>query len=336
MELTQAVRLASGKAVAGRPRRMMGEKEFWSLIDVMRGGVDPGAVRRLRDALTELSRPKVEAFHRRLVNQLHEPDRHSIASQPVRWVDDLSGDEPVIPLSDDTFLYLRAGIVAKGRTTYEAVLDDPSMLSHGPWDGCEDLLYLAEEVTGAPIDTVVSYETGPNTKHRPPPPPQREPLDQGPRPVVVLARDLTQPVHNIPGSGGLLPAIIYPPPRWLNPDLTLELTETFTRLVTVNGGLPGELGCQHLVVHIDLGESWHLQPEMTRPMPHELSLSGELVVQTTVGAPIDAVKAWTPAVQAEALAAATALALLATLPADHAARPHIRKLYDQGAQHQPT
>ena len=211
------------------------------------------------------------------------------------------------------------------------MLADPSVLSHGRWDGCEDLLYLAEEVTGAPIDTAASYETGSNTKHWPPPPqPQRAPWDQGPRPVVVLARDLTQPIHSIPGTGGLLP-VIYPPPRWLNPDLMFELTATFARLVTLNGDLPAELGCHYLVVHIDLGDSWRLRPEVTGPMPDELSLSGELSVQATVGAPTDTVKAWTPAVQAEALAAAAALALLAALTPNHTARPHIQELYDQGA-----
>ena len=64
LELIQAVRLAASKAAAGRPRRMMGEKKFWSLIDVMGGSVDRGAVHRLRETLTELSRPKVEALPR--------------------------------------------------------------------------------------------------------------------------------------------------------------------------------------------------------------------------------------------------------------------------------
>ncbi|MBW3612099.1 MAG: DUF4240 domain-containing protein, partial [Actinobacteria bacterium] len=84
---------------------------------------------------------------------LYELDRESLAEQPVRFGDDPPGSEP-LPLSDDGFLYLRAGIVTRGRETYEAVLADPTLLAAGEWEECEELLYVAEEVAGDDIERI--------------------------------------------------------------------------------------------------------------------------------------------------------------------------------------
>src|SRR3954453_18954647 len=93
-------------------RRPMAENDFWKLIAVMNGDVDEDAVARLSEALSSRRRRDVVAFQERLALALFELDRRELARQPVRFTDDPPDEDP-IPLSDDVFLYLRAGIVAR-------------------------------------------------------------------------------------------------------------------------------------------------------------------------------------------------------------------------------
>jgi hypothetical protein len=63
---------------------MMSERDFWDLLDVMRGEVDHDAVDRLRDALTALSRKAVIAFQHRLADRLYVRAGRGSQRQPGR------------------------------------------------------------------------------------------------------------------------------------------------------------------------------------------------------------------------------------------------------------
>ncbi|RKE07812.1 DUF4240 domain-containing protein [Catellatospora citrea] len=320
----------------GFTRRTMSEQDFWALVDVMGGRTDHEAVARLRDALSALRSKDVVAFHRRFVERLHELDREVLAEQPVRWVDDPSDS---LPLSDDSFLYLRAGIVAMGRATYESVLTDPTVLARGRWDECEELLYLADEVTGTDIETALSFETGSNTRHwSVHTEPEREPWDQGLRPVAVGFRDMSAPIHcyRLDAEGHESPMTVFPPPRWLDAELDHRLTLSLARSVALQGGLPPDLGCEHVRVHVDIGESWRLHPEVSAPRRDEDDIVDGPIVEAWVGAPAGVVRSWSSAEREEALGALAALALLAVLPADHAARAELQALYELGGHRLPA
>jgi hypothetical protein len=144
--------------------RTLGEDDFWPLIAVLDGRSDGDGVARLTAALRDRGAQVARAFQERLPQVLFDLDREELADQPVRFSDD-PPDVDRIRLSDDSFLYLRAGIVARGRETYQAVLSRPSLLAEGTWDWCEDLLYVAGDVLGDDVDTQLSYETGSNTQH---------------------------------------------------------------------------------------------------------------------------------------------------------------------------
>ncbi|MEV6596600.1 DUF4240 domain-containing protein [Actinoplanes sp. NPDC051346] len=65
------------------------------------------------------------------------------------WFDDPE-DEAPIPLSDDSFLYLRAGIVANGKAVVERVLADPAVLLTRRWDDGEALTQLTSHLGRRP------------------------------------------------------------------------------------------------------------------------------------------------------------------------------------------
>jgi hypothetical protein len=318
-------------------RRPLAEDEFWSLIGVMGGRVDEDALARLTDALRARGRKTAVAFQERLAQALFDLDREELADQPVRFAGDPSDEDP-IPLSDDGFLYLRAGIVARGRETYRAVLDRPAMLADGAWDECEDLLYVAEEVAGDDIDTKVSYETGSNAIYwTPRPEPEREAWDQGVRQVFVDCRDLSEPMEGerwFP-DGRVEPMVEYLPPRYVPRELVTELCETFAKVVAVNGGLPTGLDAQQIQVLIDFGDDWRARPEVGNPVVDEIF--GDLrVVPVRVSVSAADVRGWSSAVRRDGLLALTATCVLAVLPDDHAARPEIEQLRARGAGHLPV
>ena len=318
------------------PRRAMAEDTFWKLLEVMAGEVDDDALDRLRSALDGRPRSEVIGFDERLARALFELDREELAIQPVRFVDEPDDCEP-IPLSDDTFLYLRAAIVAKGHATYTAVLANPALLASGRWDHCEGLLYVASEVIGQEIVTKVSYETGSNRKHWPPrAEPPREPWDQGTRPVVVDCRDLATAIQTeafLP-DGTTAPELFYIQPPYISRDLNNELFMPFVRLIALNGGLPPSLRTDSIWVEMDFGPSWKLEPEISGPVEDTRFFVGQ-VMKVRVGVAADEVRGWPEDAKRDGLRAVTALALLAALPDDHLARPHIQAMYDVGAQHLP-
>ncbi|MFN8074318.1 MAG: DUF4240 domain-containing protein [Kineosporiaceae bacterium] len=141
--------------------RSMGEDQFWALIAQMHGDADQAGVASLVHALDRLPAPEVAAFQERLASVLFDLDRRDLCERTVRFEGDDPGS-PLIPLMDDSFLYLRAGLVARGRDTVAAVLANPRLLDEGEWPEGESLLYVAEDVLGGRIETEVSYETGSN------------------------------------------------------------------------------------------------------------------------------------------------------------------------------
>jgi hypothetical protein len=141
----------------------MGEDEFWTLIDLAGGSV--GGLDALRAELGRLKRRDVVRFQERLAQVLFDLDREVLARQPVCFDDDEDDEDPPLPLSDDSFLYLRCGLVLRGRDTVTAVLAEPAILATGRWPDGEELLYLADEVVDDDIDTKYDYETGSNEAH---------------------------------------------------------------------------------------------------------------------------------------------------------------------------
>jgi len=140
----------------------MDDGAFWALIAVMGERTDEDAVQRLTAALQARGSKAARPFAERLVRVLYDLDREVLFRQPVRFDDEepeglADADVEPIPLSDDSFLYLRAGIVARGRSVHEQVLADPEVLQRGTWPECEELLYVADEVAGVEIGTKISY-----------------------------------------------------------------------------------------------------------------------------------------------------------------------------------
>jgi hypothetical protein len=316
-------------------RRAMPEDEFWSLVDTMQGGCDDDSVERLTAALTAAGRKQAFAFQERLALVLHDLDREVLARQPVRFVDDPDDAEP-IPLSDDTFLYLRAGIVARGRSIVAAVLADPTLLASGRWEECEELLYVAEEVADDDIDTKVSYESGSNEVHwSPRQEPVREDWDQGTRPVWVHCRDLGERIDGQRSfADGRVEALVtYLSPLWLSGRVLEGLTTSLSKPVAISGGLPPEL-CRQVEVQVDFGGEWQLAPVNLGVGVDDYGNDGVLTVRTGVNAA--QIREWPASRRQETLLAIGAASVLHVLPPDHAARPALTALWEAGRGHLPV
>lgn len=319
----------------GLLRRPLAEDDFWSLVDVLEGRVDEAALERLTAALRTRSRRDVVGFQERLARVLYELDREVLADQPVRF-----GDEPEevpIPLSDDSFLYLRAGIVARGRATYERVLASPTVLAEGVWDESEDLLYVAQDVLGGDIDTKFSYETGSNKKYwTPRPQPEREPWDEGLRSASLEFRDLSQPIEGERPrpDGGWEPFLIYGPPTYLYGDIGYDISTDLARIMTTDGGLPATLGAEHVTAVLDFGDTWQLSAEVGVPTPSEVGPHRELRVRVEV--PSEVARGWSADERRAGLSAVAATCVLAVLPDDHEARPMFEELRQRGAHLLPA
>lgn len=325
-------------------RRTMDEDTFWVLIAVMGGRTDEQAVQQLTEALQARGSKAGRPFAERLAKVLYELDREILFRQPVRFDDEDSADledaevEP-IPLSDDSFLYLRVGIIARGRQVYEQVLANPSELARGAWPECEELLYVADEVAGEEIEAKTSYETGSNSKHwsEPPAEPQREAWDVGPRAVWVDVRDLSDPIEGeiYHEDGRVEPMLEYGEPRWLARGLSDELTVTPSKFVTVGGGLPADCGSQ-IQVRLDLGDGWQLPPQDEGLVVDTEFDDEEQVRRVTATLDRASVRSWDARVRREALLGLAAAAVLQVLPAGHGGRAPMQALADRAVGHLPA
>ena len=298
--------------------------EFWQLIAVLDGSTDEDAVARLTAALRAGGRRTAAAFAERLAATLYELDREVLFDQPVRWSDDPADGEPV-PLSGDTFLYLRAAVVAQGREVVEQVLADPAALSTRRWDDGEALLYAAGEAAGKEIDTKVSYETGANDEHWSTDGSEPEP---GVAPLVaVLLSDLLQPIEAWAGES-MTPTVEYVWPLWFPMDVLETAGDRIDALVRDGGGLPASLEAEQIQIHVGLGDSWRVTPEVGRATD-DTGL-GE-VVEARVEMRQEQVRGWRAAEQEAALLAVIASCCLAVLPGDHGSRDALRQAAAAGA-----
>jgi hypothetical protein len=145
-----------------KPKKMMTEEEFWSIIHLLDWklqGDDEKVLAPAIKALAAKSKTEICRFAERFAFLLHQLDTKAHASN--------IGEDSYDPESDyvsaDGFLYARCVVVANGRDFYEAVLRDPRRM---PKDmEFESLLGLAsaayELKTGEDFDysTGCSYES---------------------------------------------------------------------------------------------------------------------------------------------------------------------------------
>lgn len=295
----------------------MPEDEFWELIAVLEGSSDEDAVGRLTEALRAGGKRKAVAFQERLAATLHELDREVLFQQPVRWADDPDGD--VIPLSHDSFLYLRADIVAKGKQVVEQVLANPAALLDRAWDDGEMLLSAADEAVEDEIETRISYETGSNEQHW-----TSVEFDASSyqRPMVaVLVSDLLDVIEAYEDDALTIPVDppMYAWPSWF-PDSVLDAASgSLDQAVRTNGGIPADLGVEQIQVTVGFGDSWELAPDVAWKVEDDTGMG--LVTRVRVAMRQADVRAWKRPQQETALYAAVARAVLAVLPPDHGARP---------------
>lgn len=303
-------------------RRVMPEKEFWSHIDVLGGSVDEDAVARLVDRLRERGRGTPEAFAERLAQVLYDLDRQDLFEQPVQWDDD--PDDHVIPLSSDTFLYLRAGLVAKGKQAVDQAITDPRTLRNRRWSDGEGLLYAAEEAAGREIDTKYDYETGSNEAYWTMPSPSE--MD-GPRPPVApILSDLLDPIDGEPFEGPGVESdggdfepddldLDFDWPLWF-PEIAVDgALDAVVQPLLEHGGLPADIAAQ-VEVRVDFGNGWQVVPQQRAGVVDEF---GKVVA---VGCQLDqpTAKSWPIYDQERALAAVLARCVLTVLPDAHGAR----------------
>jgi hypothetical protein len=298
------------------PRRAMPEDEFWQFIAVLGGSTDADAVERLTAALRAGGKRKAVSFAERLAATLYELDREVLCDQPVRWLDDPEGESP-IPLSGDTFLYLRAAVVAQGKTVVEQVLADPGVLLTRPWADGEALLYAAEEVAGREIGTKLSYETGSNQEHWSPdefdPETHQTPI------VAVLLSDLLHPIEAYEDDAMTIPVepAMYAWPIWFPSDVLGAVNDELDALVRDGGGVPERLG-QQIQIYAGFGEVWQPAPEIAWDAMDDTGLGR--VVEVRVQLRRAEVRGWPKPQQQAALRSLAAGCCLAVLPADHGSR----------------
>ena len=309
-------------------RRVLPEDQFWQFIAVLGGSTDDAAVGRLTEALRAAGKRTAAAFAERLAATLYELDREELFRQPVRWSDDPDDAEPV-PLSGDTFLYLRAGIVAQGEAVVEQVLGDPAVLLQRRWDDGEALLYAAEQAAGREIETKLSYETGSNEQHwssvEPGSSAHRTPI------VAVLLSDLLNPIEAYADESmtTLLDPPMYAWPLWFPMDVLEEVDVRVDSLVRDAGGIPESLEAAQIQIDVGLGHSWRAVPVIEWKAMDDTGLGQ--VVKVHVEVPQAQIRAWKAPDLRAALLSLIATCCLAVLPENHGSREALHQAAAEGA-----
>lgn len=310
----------------------MPEDEFWQFIDILGGSADDDAVTRLTEALRGGGKRTAVGFAERLAATLYDLDREELFRQPVRWAD--APDEDAIPLSDDSFLYLRAGIVARGKDSVEAVLADPAVLQAELWDDGESLLYAAEEAAGDQIETRLSYETGSNAAFWSPP---DDDGDTHVRPLVaVFLEDLLDSIQGfVPGTNLTVPLPpLYVWPRWFPEEVETAVQELCDSAVREAGGIPTEMDVEQLQITVGFGERWRLTPRIEPSIQDDTGLGR--VLRTHAEMHQADVRAWSSEEQQAALLAVVARSLLDALPEKHGSRIILERAMTAGESLLPT
>ncbi len=94
------------------------------------------------------------------------------------------------------------------------------------------------------------------------------------------------------------------------------------------------MAVEQIRVHVGLGDSWQLTPEIAWKVKDEEGM-GE-VTQVRIAMRQADVRSWTRPQQETALRSAVALSVLAVLPADHLSRPTLADAATAGAGLLPT
>lgn len=308
------------------PRRAMPEDEFWQFIAMLDGSTDDEAVERLTAALRTGGKRKAVGFAERLAATLYDLDREVLFREPVRWSDD-PDDEAPIPLSDDTFLYLRADIVAKGKAVVDSVLADPAVLLTRRWDDGEALLYAADKALGDEIETKFSYETGSNEQHWSPV--EFDPSTHQPPTVAVLLSDLLNPIEAYTDESMTTRVELHPWPSWFPLDVLLAVHDEMDTLVRDGGGIPAALEAKQIQVHVGFGDAWQTGPEIDWKAEDDTGLGQVVRIHTQLRQ--GQVRTWKPPQQGSALRSLVATCCLAVLPEDHGSRNALQDAAADGA-----
>lgn len=142
----------------------MNREQFWQLIESVDQAAledcdEEGALEDLQFKLEKLPEKEIFDFEENLAQVLHAIDTRKHIEN--------AGESD----SDDSFLYARCYVVARGRKFYESVAADPAKMPKSQDQWCESLLYVAatawEQATGKSsdeweFDPSVSFETGSN------------------------------------------------------------------------------------------------------------------------------------------------------------------------------
>lgn len=297
-----------------RRTRPLPEDEFWELVGLLEGRPTGEPVQRLSAELERRGGRTARAFAERLALVLFTLDREVLAERTIRWAD-APGEDP-IPLSDDSFLYLRAAVVAAGRDAVAAAVADPASLESRLWEDGEELLYAAGD-----HQTAVSYETGSNEACWSP----RPAYEDHARPVVaLLVKDATDTVEGWDGDGN--PVVDEMFATWVDGEVTWQVAGELCAAVVDGGGLP-EPDLDQLVLTVRLAEEPDSGAATAQRVQDEF---GGLVTEGTRTFPRSTAVAWTGDDVATALRALGAGLLLACLPSDHGARTQLRAWADTG------
>jgi hypothetical protein len=140
-----------------KPKKMMSEREFWSIIDLLdwkHHGNDKKVLALAIKALAAKTKAEICQFEERFAYLLYQLDTRAHASN--------IGEDSYDPESDDVsadgFLYARCVVVANGREVYERVLKDPTEM---PKDmEFESLLGLAPGAYELKTGEDFEYSTG--------------------------------------------------------------------------------------------------------------------------------------------------------------------------------
>lgn len=146
---------------------MLNKTDFWNLIDLidikaLNNEDEDQAIAPLKTALTKLTEESLGQFEEHLAQALFSIDGRAY----FEAAGDAAG-------SDDSFLYARCYVVARGEDFFEKVKSNPGKMPNDISQWCEALLYPHRtawaEITGRdesdwPFRTSVSYESGSNTE----------------------------------------------------------------------------------------------------------------------------------------------------------------------------
>jgi hypothetical protein len=221
-----------------------------------------------------------------------------LARQPVHWVDDDPDDEP-IPLSDDTFLYLQAAVVARRQRTALAPREDEPP----PWgdDPCPVMVKIRD--LSCPLTTTSGYVAD----HAP----------AGPDPAE---------------------ATLYPPPSYLRHDLPTDLGTSLAQILLDAGVVPDDVDAPTIHVTVDVGDTQQTIPRVRAPAQRtDLAMIFDdetvWVRPVEVAVPDTALRSLSRDARESTITELVAACLLAVLPEHHAARAALKALHAEGAVH---